>query len=150
VQFHIEAKTRAYVAAGMTPGEARESALRNFGRVEQTKEECWDTRGTQWIENLWQDPRYGLRVLRKSPGFTVVALLTLALGIGANTAIFSVVQGVVLAPLPYRDPDRLVWVWLNNLALKSPTDLSYPDFVDWRTNSRSSEQMAAIGCRATT
>ena len=99
------------------------------------------------MQTIGQDFRYGLRLLTKSPGFTIVAVLTLTLGIGANTAIFSVVQGVVLAPLPYREPDRLVWVWLNNFALKNPTELSYPDFVDWRANSRSFEQMAAIGWR---
>jgi predicted permease len=83
-------------------------------------------------------------MLRKSPGFTAVAVLTLALGIGANTAIFSVVQGVVLAPLPYREPDRLVVIWLNNLTLKHDTVLSYADFLDWKRDARSFEQMAAL------
>src|SRR5260221_7415953 len=93
------------------------------------------------------DVRYGLRTLRKSPGFTAVAVLTLALGIGANSAIFSVLEGVVLAPLPYREPDRLVMVWLNNFNLKSVTDLSYPDFVDWRRSAHSFEKMAAYAWR---
>ena len=92
---------------------------------------------------LWQDLRYGLRALRSSLSFTIVALLTLALGIGANTAIFSVVQGVLLAPLPYREPDRLVLVFLNNFRLKSPTYLSYADFLDWRGSAGSFEKMAA-------
>ena len=92
---------------------------------------------------LWQDLRYGLRALRSSLSFTVVAVLTLALGIGANTAIFSVVQGVLLAPLPYREPDRLVLVFLNNFRLKSPTYLSYADFLDWRGSAGSFEKMAA-------
>ena len=96
------------------------------------------------MHTLLQDLRYGLRILRKSPGFVAIAVLTLALGIGANTAIFSIVQGVVLSPLPYRNSDRLVFVWLSNFALKSPTSLSYPDFVDWRTNSRSFGQMSAV------
>lgn len=96
------------------------------------------------MQTLWLDIRYVFRALAKAPGFTAIALLTLALGIGANTAIFSVVQGVVLAPLPYRDSGRLVAVWLNNLALKSVTDLSYADFLDWQRDSHSFEQMGAI------
>ena len=91
-----------------------------------------------------QTIRYGLRQLRRNPGFAVVAVLTLALGIGANTAIFSVLEGVVLSPLPYRQPDRLVLVLLYNRALKYPTDLSYPDFLDWQRSSRSFERMAAF------
>jgi predicted permease len=91
------------------------------------------------MENL----RYAWRQLRRNPGFTVVAVLTLALGIGANTAIFSVLDGVVLAPLPYREPDRLVLVLLYNRSLKYPTYLSYPDFLDWRRNSRSFQKMTA-------
>jgi len=95
------------------------------------------------VQTLWQDLRYGLRVLRNSPTFTIVAVLTFALGIGANTAIFSVVQGVLLAPLPYRDPGRLVLVFLNNFRLKSPTDLSYADFLDWQRGAGSFEKMSA-------
>jgi predicted permease len=91
-----------------------------------------------------QTIRYGLRQLRRNPGFAAVAILTLALGIGANTAIFSVVQGVLLAPLPYREPDRLVLVALYNRTLKYPTSLSYPDFLDWQRNSRSFQQIAAF------
>ncbi len=94
--------------------------------------------------SLWQDLRYGLRTLAKSPSFTVVAVLTLALGIGANTAMFSVLDGVLLAPLPYHEPDRLVLVWLNNLRLKNLTDLSYPDFLDWQREARSFQEMAAF------
>ena len=93
---------------------------------------------------LWQDLRYAVRTLAKNRGFTVVAVLTLALGIGANTAIFSVLQGVVLAPLPYHQPDRLVLVLLYNLTLKHPTFLSYPDFLDWQREARSFQQIAAF------
>ncbi len=90
-----------------------------------------------------QTIRYAVRQLRRSPGFAAAALLTLALGIGANTAIFSVLDGVVLAPLPYRAPDRLVIVTLFNRTLGYPTMLSYPDFLDWQRSSRSFERVAA-------
>ena len=93
---------------------------------------------------LVQDLRHSVRTLAKAPGFTAIALLTLALGIGANTAIFSVVQGVLLAPLPYSEPERLVFVWQNNLTLKHLITVSYPDFLDWQRTVRSFQQMAAF------
>src|ERR1700688_1391010 len=92
---------------------------------------------------LLQDLRYALRQLRNNPGFTAVAIVTLALGIGANTAIFSVVQGVVLAPLHYFEPDRLVMVWENNPRFPRVWD-SYPNFQDWQRSARSFQQMAAF------
>src|SRR5271168_4772610 len=143
LRFHIEQQTAVNIAAGMTPQEARRQAVLQFGGVEAIKEDCRDQRRGSWFETMWTDVRHGLRMLRKNPGFTAVATLTLALGIGANTAIFSVVQGVVLAPLPYSEPDRLVLVLLYNRALNYPTDLSYPDFLDWQRSSRSFEQIAA-------
>ena len=102
--------------------------------------------GQAWeqLDQLLRDVRYAGRSLRKSPVFAVTAIVTLALGIGANTAIFSALQGVVLAPLPYRQPDRLVMVLLYNRALKYSTYLSFPDFVDWQRESRSFEQLAAF------
>jgi len=96
------------------------------------------------MNGLLQDVSYALRQLRKNPGFTAVAVLTLALGIGANTAIFTMVQGVVLAPLPFREPDRLVTLWQNNLTLKHIIYVSYPDFLDWQRSANSFEQMAAF------
>src|SRR5512135_2363370 len=95
------------------------------------------------MDTLWQDIRYALRRLRKSPGFTLVAVATLALGIGANTAIFSVVDAVLLRPLPFREPSRLVMVW-ERRPQRDHVVASYPDFRDWRDRSRSFDGMAAF------
>ena len=131
------------MSGGMSREEATFAARREFGNVLQIEErsrEVW-----QWpaLENLFTDVRHGLRMLRKNHGFTAVAVLTLALGIGANTAIFSVVQGVMLAPLPYFQPDRLVAIWESHPGAPHVW-ISYPNFQDWQRNARSFEQMAAF------
>ena len=143
LRYHLEQKTQQYIAQGMPPQEARRAALLEIGGLEKRKEECRDMRQVTWLQDFLQDIHYGLRILCKSPGFTTIAILTLAFGIGANTAIFSVVQGVLLAPLPYSEPQNLVLVWHYNLTLKHAISVSYPDFLDWQRNARSFQQMAA-------
>ncbi|HEY6402514.1 MAG TPA: ABC transporter permease, partial [Blastocatellia bacterium] len=108
LRYHIERQIEEHIAKGMTPEEARYAALRAMGGVERRKEECRDTRRVRLIENLAQDLRYAIRTLFRNPVLSVVALLTLAIGIGSTTAIFSVVHALLLKPLPYPDSDRLV------------------------------------------
>src|SRR6185436_1535617 len=110
LSFHVEMEFEKNLARGMSPAEARRQAMISFGGVEKFKEESRDVRGGRLIEPLLQDTRYGVRILLRNPGFTVVAVLTLALGIGANTAIFSVIYGVLMLPLPYKDGNQLVIV----------------------------------------
>jgi predicted permease len=108
LRFHVEELMEQNVAKGMTPGEARYAAVRELGGVEQIKEECRDMRRVNYIENFLQDVRYGLRQLRRNPGFTAVAVLTLALGIGANTTIFTLINSLLLRSLPIEKPNELV------------------------------------------
>jgi putative ABC transport system permease protein len=143
LRLHFDFSVQKYERSGLSREEALRRARLEFGGMGQVKEECREARGVHFMEELFQDVRYGLRMLRKSPGFTAVALLTLALGIGANTAIFSVVYGVLLRPLPYKDSDRLIV--LNETTPKvGQVSVSYPNFLDWRSGNRSFSQMAAV------
>ncbi|MDE3135769.1 MAG: ABC transporter permease, partial [Acidobacteriota bacterium] len=126
----------------MTAEEARRQALIKLGGLEQTKEIWRERRGIPFFETFWQDTRYGARMLRKNPWFTLAAVLTLALGIGANTAIFSVVNAVLLRPLPYNDANKLVVLNETNQRV-GLVSVSYPDFLDWRQQNHSFSAMAA-------
>jgi putative ABC transport system permease protein len=141
VRFHVEQLVEQYVESGLSREEARRRARLEFGGIEQTKEECRDARGLQFIETLFQDARFSLRMLRKNPGFTTIAVLTLALGIGANTAIFSLVDGVLLRPLPYRDPAKLTIVWEQDDHGK-PDNVGYTTYLDWKAQNKSFQELA--------
>jgi predicted permease len=143
LRFHFDQQLNKLVQSGVPIKEARRRARLAFGGPDQIKEECRDARGVKFLESLVQDVRYTLRTLRKSPGFTAVAILTLALGIGANSAMFSAVEGVVFAPLPYHQSDRLVMVWESNPRFPR-LYVSYPNFLDWQRTARSFQQMGAF------
>jgi putative ABC transport system permease protein len=144
LRFHIERQVEENIAAGMTPRDARRAAICEFGGVEQVKEECRDTRRVNYLENLLKDIRYGLRMLRKSPSFTFFAVAVLALGIAANSAIFSIADAVLIRPLPYADADRLVIVWEDAAAFGFPKDTPAPgNFSDWRSRNKVFTDVAA-------
>jgi predicted permease len=145
VDTHISMLTERLVRRGMPFEDAQCAALRQFGNRTVLKEIRNDMRTFVWLETLWQDLRYGVRVLRKNKGFAAVAVLTLALGIGANTAIFSVVNAAILRPLPYPHPQRLTILWGNvKRARVERRGASYPDYLDWRGQARSFDAMAAF------
>lgn len=147
VRFHLEREVEENIRRGMTPEEARRVTMVNFGGIEQVKEECRVVRGTRLIEDLWQDLRYGVRMLLKKPGFTGVFVATLALGIGANTAIFTIVHGVLLRPLDYPKPDQLMYLTAESPAIGGTGNaLSAPEYTEFRQMNHS---FAAVGAYST-
>ena len=142
LESHLELHIEDNLRAGMKYEAARRDALIKLGGLEQTKENYRDRRGVPLLETTLQDCRYTLRLLRKSPGFTTIAVLTLALGIGACTSIFSVVNAVLLRQLPYKDAQRLVLLWGTGDRTSNRDQISFTDLQDWRKNSHSFEEMA--------
>ena len=145
IRFHIDQQTEKHRRAGMTPDEARRQALVKFGGLERVKESTRDEIRPAFLEDSVRDLRHGVRVLRRAPGFTVAALVTLALGIGATSAIFSVLRTVMLAPLPYREPDRIVAVWETNRGGTSRNVIAPANFVAWRERTRTLEHVGMVG-----
>src|SRR5215471_10843885 len=135
LQFHLEMRTEENIRSGMTPEEAGSEAQKRFGPAGRIKEDGYDVRGGRWLETIWRDTRYAIRLLIKRPGFTVVAILTLGLGIGANTAIFSVINALLLRPLPIERPGELVTL---NTTFEghSFTTFSYPNYKDYRDRNQ--------------
>jgi macrolide transport system ATP-binding/permease protein len=131
MRLHLELRQQEHLESGMTADDARAAARRRFGNVTSLRGKSHIAWGWEWFEHLVQDVRYGLRMLRKSPGFTAVAVLTLALGIGATLAIFAFVDAALIKPLPYEDPNRLVGV-TESIAMFPRANLSYPDYLDWK------------------
>ena len=136
LRFHIEQQTAANVAAGMAREGARRQAMLQLGAVEGVKEDCREERSGFWFEALWADVRFGCRVLRKSPGFTMIAILTLALGIGANTAIFSLINALILRELPVREPGQLVQVATMDAAGERGGGISLPMFQEFEKHQQ--------------
>ena len=141
MRSHLELATEANIDRGMDPSDARHAAMTSFGDLSRMRELAHDVRGGGVLESLWQDVRFGARTLSKNRGFAAVAILTLALGTGATSAMFAFVYAVVLRPLPYHEPDRLVSV----VEYRNGRDmaLTAPDYLEWRANAKSFEQLAA-------
>ena len=145
IRFHLEEQTAKYRRAGLSPEEARRQAMVRFGGVERIKESTRDEIRPALLEDSVRDVRHGLRVLRHAPGFATAALVTLALGIGATSAIYSVVRTVLLEPLPYRDPERIVTVWETNRGGSTRNVIAPANFVEWRERSRTLDHLGMVG-----
>ena len=142
LQFHIAERISEFKSTGLSEDEARRRVRQEFGGIEQVKEECRDARGTLGLESTIQDLRYTVRTLRYNPGFALAAIVTMTLGIGANTAIFSAVNAALLRPLPYKQPERLVSISDIVQGMKNWPS-TYPNYLDWQRQNRSFEEIAA-------
>jgi putative ABC transport system permease protein len=144
IRAHLELETSLYVQDGLSPGEARRRALRQFGNPAVVREDTRAVWGLQSIEFLVQDLRFGARMLARNPGFTVVAILTLALVIGATSAIFSAVKAALLTELPFKNPEQLVLLWGTDRSGNQRSQISFTNLEDWRRQSRSFEEVVAF------
>src|SRR5271157_4109836 len=149
IRSHLAMEEQENLESGMTPEEAHYAALRRFGNVTLAQERSREMWGWNSVETLWQDLRYGLRTLYKNPGFTIVAIITLALGIGATTALFTVVRSVLLRPLPFKDPARLVRLYEHSSDDKFPYNMVAGGvFAEWRKQSHGFSDLAIISTGA--
>jgi putative ABC transport system permease protein len=145
LEAYLEIETDENIARGMSPEEGRYAARRKLGNLTLIREEIYRMNSLGWLETFWQDLRFGLRTLRKSPAFTAVAVITLALGIGGNVAVFSLLDAVLLRPLPYSQPDRLFMFFpVEAESHRAMVSSSYPNFQDWREQSRAFQAMAGF------
>jgi putative ABC transport system permease protein len=142
LRFHMDMAVSRRLARGVPAAEARELTQREFGSMPRFKEEMRDARGVTLVDDLWRDVRLAFRALLRTPGFTAVALLTFALGIGANTAIFSLVNAVLLRPLPYPNAERVVSVFE---SLKDHSDAGAVSWLNWRDWQRQAKSFEALG-----
>ena len=145
VNFHLDELAAEYEARGLSPADARGAARRDFGIAATVKEDLRAARGVHLIDAFFQDVRHGMRQLRRHPGFAAAALLTIALGIGATTTVFTVVYNVILRPLPYPQPERLVTLWSTAPALNLPRAfVGAANYRDWLSRNRSFESLALV------
>src|SRR5215471_7734385 len=147
IEFHLEQQVAENLAKGMSAEEARLAALRRFGNPTLLHEETRTTWSWNWMEKVWRDLRYGQRTLRRAPGFSLVAIAVMALGIGATTSLFTIVRSVLLKPLPFRNPDNLVMVYDHFTQFKGEqymyNTVAPADYYDWRNQTHGFEDMAA-------
>lgn len=144
VNAHLALLEDGFLKEGLSPADAKFAARRAFGGIEQAKQLQRDARSFRWVEDIPRDMSYAIRSLRRSPAFTIAAVLTLSIGIGATTAIYSVIDRVLLEPLPFPDGDRLVTVREPERAPTTPA-LSYPEFLEWRSRTTTLSAMATVG-----
>jgi hypothetical protein len=142
LRAHVELLTDEHIGAGMPPEAARRAALLEIGGIEQVKERVRDVRIGIWIDSVWRDVRYGARMLLQNPHLTLVAILSLAIGIGLNTAVFSLLHAVFVQPLPYADPDRIVSVAQTYSADSRPFGASAANYFDWQRQNHVFDRMA--------
>src|SRR4029434_3808580 len=143
MRYHIERQTDENIAKGMSSEDARSAAMRTFAGLDQRKEECRDIRRLNFVENLMRDVRYALRGSIKYPAFTCAAILTLSLGIGANAAVFTMVNSVLLRQLPFKHAERLVWIWSTRTD-RDKAFYSIQNFIDTRARTRTLDDIAAF------